>query len=499
MLLASAWLVLALLAGAPSMLPAQPRPADRFETVRSLIREAMEEHRLPAVAVAVAKDGRILWEEGLGWADLERRIPATPQTMFSLASISKPITATAILRLAEQGQLNLDRPANDYLGEGRIRSRVWDPAGATVRRVLSHTAGLPLHYEFFYEGEARPARTADEGIARFGVLVNPPGELYEYSNLGYGVLDRIIEQLSGQSYAEYLQAEVFQPLGMTHSVVSTGAELGERAAVRYDRHDRPIAPYDFDHRGGSAVYSSVNDLVRFGMFHLGNPVPGQLPVLSDATRRAMQEVATPGSPEQGYGLGWIVGKGNGYLRVAHTGGMPGVSTVLDLYPEENLALVVLTNKSNRVVLRIAQEIAAAMLPRHATALSVQEGRPVTNSTSSVPSVPVPELLGEWSGTVHTYEGTIPLTLHVHASGAVDVELDRQLCTIVNPVVFRDAQLVGRFTGTISTEDTRRRPHTVLLNLRLREGRLIGAATAQTLEDPISFALSSFVELEKQLD
>jgi CubicO group peptidase (beta-lactamase class C family) len=143
MLLASAWLVLALLAGAPSMLPAQPRPADRFETVRSLIREAMEEHRLPAVAVAVAKDGRILWEEGLGWADLERRIPATPQTMFSLASISKPITATAILRLAEQGQLNLDRPANDYLGEGRIRSRIRARAtapGCPMRRSASASA-----------------------------------------------------------------------------------------------------------------------------------------------------------------------------------------------------------------------------------------------------------------------------------------------------------------------------------------------------------------------
>jgi hypothetical protein len=185
--------------------------------------------------------------------------------------------------------------------------------------------------------------------------------------------------------------------------------------------------------------------------------------------------------------------------VAHTGGMPGVSTVLDLYPEENLVVVVLTNKSDRVVLRMAQEIAAALLPRHATALRTQEGRSVTTSAVPVPLAPAPELLGEWSGTVHTYEGTIPLTLLVHASGDVDVALDSQLPTSLNPVAFRDGQLLGRFAGTISTEDTRRHRHGVLLNLRLREGRLVGAATAQTLEDPIYFALTSYVELEKRLD
>lgn len=490
----SGWLLFLLLLLAPSGLPAQARSADRFEQARAFIRRTMEEHDLPAVAVAVAKDGQIVWEEGFGWADLERRVPTTPQTMFSLASISKPMTATAIMRLVEEGRIDLDRPASTYLGEAQIHSHVWNPAGATIGRVLSHTAGLPLHYEFFYEGEEHRVRTTDEGIARYGILVFPPGEFFEYSNAGYGVLDRVLERASGRSYAEFMEAEVFQPLGMTRSRVSTGADLGEAAAVRYDGENRPIPAYDFDHRGASAVYSSAHDLVRFGMFHLGNRVKGKQPILRSTTRRAMQRIATPGSGEQ-YGLGWLVDDDHGYHRVYHDGDMPGVQTTLNLYPEENLAVVVLTNKYTGMAGRIAQEIAGAMLPRFAATMREREAQAAASPAPHTPFAPTPELLGAWSGTVSTYQGTVPLTLLFQHDGDVHVELDEEMRTLLNYVSFRDGQLLGRFAGSIPTEDARRHPHTVLLNLRLRDGRLVGAATAQSS----FFALSSYVELKKKPD
>ncbi|HEV2130131.1 MAG TPA: serine hydrolase domain-containing protein, partial [Longimicrobiaceae bacterium] len=115
-------LLAVLLLGTAAPLPAQTpdRRADRFEDVRAIIRHVMQENELPSVVVAVAKDGRILWEEGFGLADRERQIPATPQTPYSLASISKPMTATAIMMLAEQGRIDLDRPVDDYLGEVRL-------------------------------------------------------------------------------------------------------------------------------------------------------------------------------------------------------------------------------------------------------------------------------------------------------------------------------------------------------------------------------------------
>jgi CubicO group peptidase (beta-lactamase class C family) len=355
-----------------------PRPGERFAPVAASIRQAMEARNLPSVAIAVAKDGEILWEEGFGYADLERRIPAAPQTPYSIASISKPMTAVAIMRLAEQGMLDLDRPANEYLLSSQLTGLAGDAGDATVRRVLNHTAGLPLHYEFFYEGGGYPGRSTDEGIARYGVLVNPPGVAYEYSNLGYGVLDRIIEHLSGRSYAGHMRAEVFEPLGMEHSSVGTGAGLAG-AAVRYDARQRPIPYYDFDHRGGSAVFASVRDLIRFGQAQLG-ALPGSPRLLSDASLAAMQRVTTPESPTQGYGLGWSVAEDDGgYRRVSHTGGMPGVTTALYLYPDAKLVVAVVTNTRDRAVLQIAEEAAAAVLPGYAEALRAQRERSRANA------------------------------------------------------------------------------------------------------------------------
>src|SRR5712692_6713027 len=117
-----------------------------YSAVRELIRTRLVEQVIPSLAVAVARAGEIVWEEGFGWADRENRVPATEHTMYSLASISKPITATGLMLLVERGQIDLDRPINDYLGDAKPTAWVGDAAGATVRRVANHTSGLPLHY-----------------------------------------------------------------------------------------------------------------------------------------------------------------------------------------------------------------------------------------------------------------------------------------------------------------------------------------------------------------
>lgn len=240
-----------------------PTAAARWDLVRATIREVMAENSLASISVAVAKDGRIVWEESFGWADREKAIPATPHTMYSVASISKPITATALMTLVEQGKVDLDKPANEYLGPGKLTGLAGDASGATVRRVLSHTAGLPLHYQFYYRSNAYPALSNDETISRYGILVNPPGDVYNYSNLGYGIIDHIIARSSGSDYADFMRSKVFLPLGLTRTSIGLAPELEPYAAQRYDAKHRILPFYDFDHRGGSAVYSSAHDLVRF--------------------------------------------------------------------------------------------------------------------------------------------------------------------------------------------------------------------------------------------
>src|SRR5262245_61386329 len=274
--------------------------ADRFDHVRDFIRKGLAETGMPSIAVAVAKGRTILWEEGFGWADREKRVAATQHTMYSLASISKPFTATGLMVLAQQGRLDLDRPLNDYLGNAKVRARVGNAAEATVRRVANHSSGLPLHVQFFYHDTARRPPSMDETILRYGNLVTAPGERFQYSNLGFGILDYVIERVSGKAYADFMREEVFLPLGLTHTSVNVGPGLDSFASARYGRDGLPVPFYDFDHTGASALWSSAHDLARFGMFHLKQHLPDQKAILSDESIDAMQKPTFPGGEKVGY-------------------------------------------------------------------------------------------------------------------------------------------------------------------------------------------------------
>ncbi len=258
-------------------------PDGTFDRLRELMRSQLIERALPSLAVAVARDGVILWEEGFGWADRANRIHATPHTLYSLASISKPITTTGLMILQERGLLDLDRPIDDYLGDAKLTARVGSAADATVRRVANHTAGLPLHYQFFYADQPHRPPPFAETIRRYANLITMPGERHQYSNLGYGLLDHVISRLSCQSYADFMRSAVFLPLGMTHTSVGIEPELAPFQAIRYGADGISYPFYDFDHPGGSAVFCSAHDLVRFGMFHLKAHLPDQKAILSDQT------------------------------------------------------------------------------------------------------------------------------------------------------------------------------------------------------------------------
>ena len=351
------------LAYAPPLRAQGPIP----DSVRALVRRVMSEHAVPSVSVAAAKDGQIVWEESFGLANRERHVGATPTTMYSLASISKPFTATGLMLLVERGAVALDAPADDYLGAAKLTAFEGKARDATVRRIANHTSGLPTHYRFFYGDEADRPEASDEVIRRYGILVAPPGTRATYSNRGFGSLENIIARASHAPYDAFMRREVFGPLALARTAVVTSPISGDTVAERYDRHGQPIPWYDFDHRGASAVYASAHDLVRFGMFHLKNHLSDQRPILRDSTLDAMHNANARHAPKVGYGVGWRTHYDDfGYTSIGHTGGMPGVSTMLRLYPEENAAIVVLTNSANNAsVGEIARALTAALLPRYA--------------------------------------------------------------------------------------------------------------------------------------
>jgi len=472
----------------------QNKSADPFDSVREFVKRQLTERRLPSISVAVARDGKIIWEEAFGWADTEKRVPATPHTMYSLASISKPITATGLMILKERGRIELDRPINEYLSEAKVAVRVGNPADVTVRRVANHTSGLPLHYQFFYVDESYRAPSRDETIRRYGNCVTAPGERYQYSNLGYGILDHVITRVSGRSYADFMREEVFAPLGLKHTSVNIGPGLEKYQAFRYNTDGSPIPFYDFDHPGGSAVYSSAHDLVRFGMFHLKNHLSDQKAILKDETIDEMQKATVEMGPNTGYGIGWVTTSSpGGRRRVEHSGGMGGVSTLLRLYPAEKLAIVVLGNAGSNLPSQVMEQIVEVVAPETARNPGAQNQSPPEQVFK-----PSSELLDAWQGKVHTYKGELTFKLLFHPDGDVHAQLGPQLKTLLNRPQFKDGYFSGSFSGDIGTEDANRTRYTLSLSLKLRGDVLNGAMTAQSMPGKrVGNALTHWVELKKE--
>lgn len=475
---------------------ATPAQADRFDTVRAAIREQITEKSVPSVAVAVMQDGKIVWEEGFGWADREKRIPADEHTMYSLASISKPITATGLMTLVQAGKIDLDKPANDYLGAGKLTARVGDARDATVRRVAAHTAGLPLHFQFFYADEPVARPPMDYTIQRYGNLFTAPGEHYQYSNLGFGVIDEIISRVSGVGYADFMRREVFVPLGLTHTSVDIGPGLERFAAMRYGKNGEPVPFYEFDHPGASAVFSSAHDLVRFAGFHLKNHLSGQKAILSDA---AIEEMHRPVDPQavrdegSGYGVGFNVRTKDGYRVVSHSGGMAGVATMMQLFPDRNTAIVVLTNSSSPAPRIIADKIAAIMLPGW-------KPSPVNAEEPKAPAfAPSAGLVGNWKGTLSTPEKTMPVELTFQPDGLIRAKFGEQLPTLVSQARFEKGYFDGDLNARVPNSETLRYSYSVHLSLKLRGTTLNGAATAIGDNDNqrVRNALTHWITLDKQ--
>jgi len=336
-------------------LPAFPQNVaapERFAAVRAAIAAEVEAGNSPSIAVGVLDRGEIVWAEGFGSIDVERRRPATADSIYRLASISKPFTATAIMQLVERGLIDLDAPVNRYL-DVPLRAYRGRAEDITVRRLLNHTAGLPTHWNFFYanpEGGDRPP-DREESIRRFGFAAFEPGTQTNYSNFAFGVLDHLVARQGKHpnGYRGWLVQHLLDPLGMTHTDVGVRPGKEEHAAIGYRRQGsgwEAVRDYGFDHDGASAVRSSVNDLMRFARLQLLRGKVSDLRLLDEASVQAMRE-RTAAKIGNSYGIGWSVGEVRGAAVLQHSGGMPGVSTQFLVFPELNAAIAMLTNTGDR--------------------------------------------------------------------------------------------------------------------------------------------------------
>ncbi len=188
----------------------------------SVVAKAMRTHNVPGASVAVVKNGEVAWARGYGMADTVQKLPETPETVFDAASIAKPVTAWGIMTLVEDGLLDLDTPIEQYLTRWHLPPSKFDHNQITIRRILSHTAGLSTDGETGVDPGAY-VPTLEEALngAVLGMralhVAYPPGEDFHYSSIGYTLLEIAVEEVTGESFASYMQRKVLDPLGMVNS------------------------------------------------------------------------------------------------------------------------------------------------------------------------------------------------------------------------------------------------------------------------------------------
>lgn len=337
-------LVCALVAGST---PGAQAPADPvFESLAALTTAKMREFHVPGVALGVLRNGQATIR-GFGVTNVDYPQPVTSDTVFPLASISKTVTTTTVMRLVEQGKIDLRAPVRKYLPDFRTTDEAASRE-VTVWNLLTHTSG--------WEGQLSAADKGDETLARFVASLStdmqlaPPGAAWSYNNAGFGVAGRIIEVVTGRTFNDAVDDLVFKPLGLKLAFSRLSDLVVHRFAAGHivSADGTPTMQRSFTlgsttPAGGTAM--AMQELLEYARFHLGSGSSSDgARVLTRATLDLMQ---TPQLRKQAYdedmGLGWHLRTVGGVRTAAHGGTFSGHILLLELVPEKNFAIAILTN------------------------------------------------------------------------------------------------------------------------------------------------------------
>ena len=445
--------------------------ADQYDAIRQDIEREIAAGRASGVAVSLTQRGKVIWQEGFGWADKKRGERVTPDTPFLLASVTKPFTTTALMVLVAIKKVSLDARANDYLMPAKIRAGVGNPDDVTVRALASHSSGLPRIFQFFPEGGARKQPSMDEVIRDYGVLVCPPNEQYYYSNVGMGTVAHIVSRISGRDFGEFLKDKVLKPLGLSHSFFDTDLSRRDEMAQRYDDQGNAFPFYVTSTPGTGELYASAHDVARFAMFHLKVHLADQQPILGDEQIDELHRPVIRISADRSYGIGWMIGRAfDGSTVLYHNGDQAGVVTVMMLLPSRDISCVVLTN----------QEADQDLVERTRDA-TIRTLVPQWNWKSSAPLPPqlLPETYrGKWRGKLHDGDRTVALTLLI-ADKESTLQIHGQNKQSITDLGLVEEMMVGKARGDLGLPATRAaKAETLSLRLKVRGPKLEGEIGAE---------------------
>jgi D-alanyl-D-alanine carboxypeptidase len=327
--------------------------AVRADKVDDYVKAEMQKQRIPGISLAVVKEGKVIKAEGYGLANVEHNIPARPETVYKIGSVSKQFIATGIMLLVQDGKISLDDKVVKYL-DGTPEA--W--SGITIRHLLTHTSGIvregPGFDPFKDQKDIDVIKTAYSLPLRFA-----PGEKYDYCNVGYFSLAEIITRTSGKSWGDFMNERVFAPLGMTATRPTSFSAIVPNRADGYDwRNDKMHNAAEFIAvRPSGAFLSNVLDLAKWDAALYTDAI------LKQSTREQMW---TPFKLNSGathpYGFGWSLEPLGNHRQVNHGGTLSGFRSHFSRLPDDKLSIIVLTNSSSANPSSIVRGVAAIYIP-----------------------------------------------------------------------------------------------------------------------------------------
>jgi len=310
---------------------------------------------VPSVVMALVDDQEVVWQEAFGYANLEKEIFASVDTVYKMASVTKPFTALAIMKLYEDGVIDLDVPITNYLPDFSMKTRFSDSDPITIRSILSHRGGFP-HPENRLIGESLGLEPFERislkeivDALKDDYVAYPVGSRFNYSSVGFIILGRIIEVVTGGDYSDYMQENILNPLGMSDSTFfSSSVEEGKITPGYYiDDNKKTVALPLVDYSGlpATGLYSTLSDMTKYlkFLFREGEVDDKQLIGKETLEMMYVDSHSRPQDPAT-YGLPWgLFPLSTGHLTAGHGGDLPGFKTFINILPEEKLGIIIMAN------------------------------------------------------------------------------------------------------------------------------------------------------------
>jgi len=342
-------LLLALLLSFTISAQKETKEIDQFASeLDQKIPQLLNDFIVPGTAIAIIENGKIILQKGYGYSNIDKGIKVTNTTGFNIGSISKTVAAWGIMKLVQEGEIDLDAPAEKYLTRWHLPESEFDSNKVTIRRLLSHTAGLSLHgYPGWSPKDDLP--TIEEsldgknnGPGRVEIIMEP-GTKWKYSGGGFSMLQLIIEEVTDQKFEDYMQAQILNPLGMTSSSYTIDEKMLKSSSLEHNNFGEVIDFELFTAQAAAGLHTTINDFTKFALASLYADKNNKQQILSASYLEQMMTPA-PASNES-YGLGYQVESidGTSMTLAGHGGANTGWHAFLRVNPVTNDGFVMITN------------------------------------------------------------------------------------------------------------------------------------------------------------